>query len=178
MTRFYDLADVTSEAEIGLPAGEVDLKRWLNDFSSEDYRNAAKGHWAMAAGLDRNRKNMTINVESISGHLMVQNYRNAAIHPHSLRLISDRTDLWVFHIVRISVRVETELKIKAVNRSACLLKCRVLCRTKSPVIGALARLVLTPLFLQIHCREETASFAVDIFKKQNARDSDPSRESS
>ncbi len=173
MTRLCDLADVSSEAEIGLPAGKVDLKKWLHDFSTEDYRNAAKGHWAMAASVDQNRGSMTINVESIGGHLMVQNYRNTAIHPHFLKFISHRTDLWIFHIVHISMQVETELKIKPVNPSTCILKCRVSCRTKNPIIGIMARLALTPRFLKNHCIEETASFAADIYRKLNRRVSNP-----
>ncbi len=173
MTRLYELADVTSEAEIGLPAEKADLKKWLNDFSTQDYRKSARGHWAMAGGIDRDHNCMTINVESIGGHLMVQNYRNQVVHPHSLKFVSDLTDLWIFHIVHVSIWVETELKIKSVNRSTCLLRCRVLCRTRNPVIGLLARLAFISWFLKSHCLEETASFAADIYRKQNIRASDP-----
>ena len=85
MTRLCHLADVSREAEIGLPAGKVDLKKWLHDFSTEDYRNVAKGHWAMGGTFNRNRKSMTINVESIGGHLVIGVMARLALTPRFLK---------------------------------------------------------------------------------------------
>jgi hypothetical protein len=70
----------TARATLNVPSDEVDLERWLFALSDADYQACDGGHRATASYIDEHGRG-TINVESIGGNLIVQNYRAVRTDP-------------------------------------------------------------------------------------------------
>jgi hypothetical protein len=165
MNKLYPSVDVKGEAPIALALKHINLHDWLlNAFSTLDYRASAKGHWAMGSSVNHKNQPMLINVESVGGHLMVQNYVITVSTKEHLQFVSEASDLWLFHLIHMYVRVTTDIKVIATNQENSLLVCHILSQIPNPIFGFLSRLDLSQYFSKKHCKEETDSFAANLFK--------------
>jgi hypothetical protein len=158
----------TSETIIDLPVDQIDLPAWLATLSDRDYQACAKGH--VAAGAYREDRILgSINVENVGGHLLVQHYLAEDSSPHRITMRSRNTRAYVLHTLPATIEVVWWLEVEPRDSTSSLFRCTVEANI-APLLNLAATLVLLPLFLRRHVREETPLFAADITRKRRAAD--------
>ncbi|MEU4235766.1 hypothetical protein [Actinoplanes sp. NPDC026619] len=150
-----------------VPIQAVDLEEWIFSLSDEDYRAASPQH--RAAGVTRsNGIRGTINVESIGGMLIIQHYREVTSGAQGFELLSERSRVYLFHVVPVPARVRWTMAVEPGRNGDSQLRCTVEL-TLSFFLRLLAATAATPFFIRRHVRNETPGFARDIERKHAAR---------
>lgn len=148
---------------IHAPADEVDLERWLFTMSDSDYQAAARGHRAAGTFTEGGRRG-SVNVESIGGTLMIQHYLERDAGPARVEMLSERSDAYLFHLVRVHVQVRWTMTATPLTADTTTFTCEV--ELDMPLILRIAgRLIATPYFVRKHVVEETPGFVADIERK-------------
>lgn len=166
MGKSYVLAQATSEVPLNIPAIALDLPKWLFHFSDVEYRQCSKGHFGAGASTLPNGKRTSVNVESVGGHLAVQHYTEEISEPGHLKLVSERTDAWLFHLFHIRPKVTWEMKLVPTSDSSCTFQCAVSVEHPSLFIKIASVLTLFQFFVKRHDNEEAKLFAENLVKRK------------
>ena len=163
--KSYVLADVQTEVEINVHANLINLSKWVSEMSDKDYQNCAKGHIGAGSSITPDGKRSSINVESVGGSLLVQHYIETVSKPDHVQLVSEKSDLWLYHIFHIHVKVIWEMKIIPKSDSSFIFLDHIRVEHPSLLIKIGSILGFTRFFIQRHDDEETSKFANDFLKK-------------
>lgn len=166
MKTAYRLAGATSEVRMSVPARALDLGRWFFEcFSDAEYRRCARGHLAAGTSTAPDGRRTSVNVESVGGHLAVQHYLEEVAEPDRVKLVSERTEAWLFHLLLIHPRVTWEMTLVPASDDACIFRCTVAVEHPSFLVKAASVLTLFQWFVERHDREETRLFAEHLAKR-------------
>ncbi len=164
MKRLHRLAGATSQVRVDAPASALDLPKWFSGFSDDEYRRCARGHFAAGMSTLPDGRRTSVNVESVGGHLAVQHYVEEVSQPDHLRLVSARTDAWIFHLFRFHPRVTWDMTVTPASDRSCVFRCTVSVEHPSIFITAASVLTLFQHFVERHDREEAKLFAENLAK--------------
>jgi len=154
----------TNTGVINLPAGKIDLYEWLINISENDYKSFSKAHLAVGITKIDNVESM-INIESIGGNLLVQHYKIQQKQKHLLVLLSQKTDAYLFHLVKVHVEVEWKMIIKQKDDRSSFFICEIGVQYPNKLLKAASVFVAGNYFLRKHIDEEGPLFAKNIEKK-------------
>ena len=158
MTRFL------YQSIIGLPVNAIDLYQWLTHITETDYQGFSPAHRAIGMCQKEDGEGM-INVESIGGNLLVQHYTIVQKERQVLKLISPRTDAYLFHLLKVHVWVEWTMSIGYQDATSCEFTCEIGVSYPSALLAIAAQLVAGNYFIRRHLQEEAPQFAQDIEQK-------------
>jgi hypothetical protein len=150
-----------------VPLDAVDLEDWIFSLSDEDYQAASPQHRAAGVTMQDGVRG-TINVESIGGSLLIQHYQEIAAGAQNFELVSERSRVYLFHLVPVVAEVRWMMAVEAGTHGASLLRCTVELNL-SPLLKVLSALIATPYFVRRHVRGESVGFARDIERKYASR---------
>jgi hypothetical protein len=154
---------VSHQAVIHAAADEVNLEQWLFTMSDSDYQAAARGHRAAGTFTQDGRRG-SVNVESIGGTLMIQHYLECDAGPRRVEMLSERSDAYLFHLLRVHVQVRWTMTVEPLTADTATFTCDV--ELDMPLILRVAgALIGTPYFVRKHVAEETPNFVADIERK-------------
>jgi hypothetical protein len=170
MKKNYLLADVQTEIEINVPANSINLSEWVFEMSDKDYQKCAKGHIGAGSSIMPDGKRSSINVESVGGSLLVQHYIEAISKPDHVQLVSERSNLWLYHIFHIHVKVIWEMKTIKKSGSSCIFIDHIRVEHPSLFMKIGSIFGFTRYFIQRHDNEETPKFANDFLNKYGYTD--------
>ena len=162
----YRLAGATSEVRINMPARALDLPRWLLGFSDAEYQRCSRGHWGAGMSTLPDGRRTSLNVESVGGHLAVHHYMEEISEPSHLKLVSERSDAWIFHLLHFHPRVTWDMTLVPSAGDSCVFRCTVSVEHPSLLIKAASLLTLFQHFAAKHDREETVLFAENLARRQ------------
>ncbi len=170
MKTLYPLAGATSEVRVNVPASALDLPNWLFHLSDSEYQQCSKRHFAAGMSTLPNGTRTSVNVESVGGHLAVHHYVEEISKPDHLKLVSERSDAWLFHLFHIRPRVTWEMRLIPSSDDSCLFRCTVSVEHPSIFIKAASLLTLFPYFVERHDHEEAKPFAENLAKRARRAD--------
>jgi hypothetical protein len=156
------LASATSEAPLGVPADALDLPGWIFGLSDQEYRECARGHFGAGGGRLPDGRRTSLNVESVGGHLAVSHYVEVASARDHIKLVSERSDVWIFHVIHIRPTVTWEMWLLPASARSCTLRVEVSLEHPSLLVRVASALSLVPHFVRRHDDEETALFAASL----------------
>ncbi len=159
MKRPYRLAHACIEVPLNVPATALNLPKWFFNFSDLEYRQCSKGHFGAGASVLPNGKRISVNVESVGGHFAVQHFLEEISEPSRLKLVSDRSDAWIFHVLHIHPRVTCEMKLVPTSDNSCIFQLDVSVEHPSMFIKVASVLTLFQFFVRRHDDEEARLFA-------------------
>jgi len=169
-----NIGEATAKARIEAPVENIHLADWLFTISSEEYAACAAGHQSAAQGILPSGKRVSTNLEFVAGFFMVQHYVETISQPDYVKAVSPNTILWVNDSTYVLAQITWELRVEAINESACKLTCKVTTETENEALAQRAHQAAqhsspgsTPL--QLHIAEETPLFARDIERKALAK---------
>lgn len=162
MKKQFLLASSTTDVPVNRSADAVDLAQWLFGLTDIEYRQCAKGHLGAGASRLRNGKRTSLNVESVGGHLAVQHYVEEISSKNHIRLVSERSDIWIFHIIHIHPRVTWEMKLIPISDIECIFQHKVSIEHPSVFVKIASILCFVPLFVRSHDNEEARLFAASL----------------
>jgi hypothetical protein len=162
MKRQYLLASAATEVPLSVSAADIDLSEWLFGVSDIEYQQCAKGHLGAGVSKLRNGKRTSVNVESVGGHLAVQHYVEEISTKNHLKLVSEKSDIWIFHIIHIHPRVTWEMKLIPISDQACIFQHKVSIEHSSALVKIASVLCFVPLFVRRHDHEEARLFAANL----------------
>ncbi len=168
MKPLHRLAGATSEVRMNVPAGALDLPRWLYGLSDSEYQHCSRGHWGAGMSTLPNGGRTSVNVESVGGHLAVHHYLEEASEPDHLKLVSERSDAWLFHLLHIHPRVTWEMRLIPTSDDSCMFRCTVSVDHPSLFIKAASLVTLFQYFVERHDHEEAKLFAENLAKRRAA----------
>ncbi|ADB39822.1 hypothetical protein [Spirosoma linguale] len=152
------------QCTVGLPVDTIDLYQWLTSLSEADYQRFSSGHRAIGLCRTEDGEGM-INVESIGGNLLVQHYTIVQKDRTALKLVSPRTDAYLFHLLKMKVGVEWRMSIRYRDEESCLFTCEIGVSYPNELLAMASRFVAGPYFISRHLNEEAPRFAQDIERK-------------
>ncbi|MEN2399081.1 hypothetical protein GKZ90_0004800 [Flavobacterium sp. MC2016-06] len=166
------LAESICNAIINAPLESIDLTEWLFTLKDFEYQNCSIDHLAAGNSLTKDGKRMSINVEQISGNLLIQHYvEDISLKDHCrVESISDS----ISAIGKTTLKIIWELKIKEHTSLSCELTNHVVVKATDEFLALLESLKITDLksvsdnMLQNvinHNNQETPLFAKDIEAK-------------
>lgn len=167
MKRQYLLASSISEVSLNVPAQSLDLSQWFFGLSDLEYQECAKGHVGAGVGRLPSGKRTSLNVESIGGHLTVQHYVEEASSASHLKLVSERSDVWIFHLIHIHPRVTCEMNLVPTSDHTCTFQCKITAEHPSALIKVASVLFFVPFFVRRHDQEEVNLFAASLAQSPN-----------
>jgi hypothetical protein len=153
----------TGHVTLDAPIDQVDLSDWLFTLTDADYQGCARGHRAAGVFVQDGVRGM-VNVEAIGGHLIVQHYREVSATPDRVEMLSERSRVYLFHLVPASIQVRWTMSVTARTAESSDFQCTVEL-TMSPILRALGNLSALGLAIRAHTLEETKLFAEDILRK-------------
>ncbi|HEY5998606.1 MAG TPA: hypothetical protein VI078_04800 [bacterium] len=162
MKRPYVLARAAHDVQLDVPAAALDIPRWLFGLSDIGYQRCARGHLGAGAGKAEDGRRTSVNVESVGGHLAVQHYVEEIAEPAHLKLVSERSDIWIFHLIHVRPRVTWEMTLIPSSERACTFHHEVCIEHPSLFIRIASFLCLVPLFVRRHDDEEAILFAASL----------------
>ena len=162
----------TGHATVNLPLDQVDLETWLFTLTDADYQATARGHRAAGTFIEDGVRGM-VNVESIGGHLIVQHYREVSAAPSHVEMVSERSRVYLFHLVPVSVQVRWTMSVTARSTDTSDFHCTVEL-VLPPLLRLLGGMSALSFAIRAHTREETMAFADDITRKAQATQRPPS----
>lgn len=173
MKTHHLMAHAVSEVPLDVPASALDLPAWLFGFSDTEYQGCAKGHFGAGASTLPDGRRTSVNVESVGGHLGVHHYMEEISKPDHLRLVSERSDAWLFHLLHVRPRVTWDMRLVPTSAASCIFRCTVSVEHPSLALTLASLLVLFPYFVRRHDREETRLFAENLLLRASFRTSAP-----
>ena len=156
----------TGHATVNLPIDQVDLETWLFTLTDADYQATARGHRAAGTFIEDGVRGM-VNVESIGGHLIVQHYREVSAAPSHVEMVSERSRVYLFHLVPATIQVRWTMSATARDAKTSEFRCTVEL-TMNPLLRVLGALSLLGVAIRSHTLEETKLFGDDIVRKIGA----------
>jgi len=147
--------------QINVPIERIDLYEWLINITENDYKNFSKAHRAIGRTKIDNVDGM-INVESIGGNLLVQHYKIKQKEKHFLVLHSQKSDAYLFHLVKVHVGVEWKMSVKQKNEKSSFFICEIGVQYPNKLLKIASLLVAGNYFLRNHINEEGPLFAKNI----------------
>ena len=151
-------------ATVQLPVHAIDLHEWLTTISENSYKSFASGH--LAIGLFENEGvNGMVNAESIGGNLLIQHYTILTKESDHVLLYSERSDAYLFHLVKVHVSVTWEMKVIHKDDYSCTFVCEIGVTYPNRLLAMAAKLSAVNYFLRRHLDEEGKNFARDIERK-------------
>ncbi len=164
----YRLANATSEVAMDVPASALDLPKWLFSFSDPEYQHCSRGHWGSGTSTLPDGRRTSLNVESVGGHLGVSHYVEEISEPDHLKLVSERTDAWMFHLFHFHPTITWDMRLVPTSDDSCIFRCTVSIEHPSLFMKAGSVLSLFQYFVERHDREETKLFADSLAKRKAA----------
>lgn len=158
MTRF------SYQSILGLPVEAIDLYQWLTHITEADYQHFSSAHRAIGLCQNEDGEGM-INVESIGGNLLVQHYSIVQKERQALKLISPRTDAYLFRLLKVHVGVEWTMSIGYRDATSCAFTCQIGVSYPSTLLAIASKLVAGNYFIRRHLNEEAPRFAQDIERR-------------
>ncbi|MGE5173080.1 MAG: hypothetical protein ACM3MD_04545 [Betaproteobacteria bacterium] len=162
MKKQYLLASAVSEVGLNISADKLDLPHWLFRLSDPEYQQCSKGHFGAGVSTLPSGKRTSVNVESVGGHFAIQHYIEDISRRNHLKLVSERSDVWIYHFFHIHPRVTWEMKLIPTSDHSCIFQDTVSIEHSSLFIKILSVLCLVPLFVKRHDDEETKLFAANL----------------
>jgi hypothetical protein len=162
MKRQNLLASAATEVPLSVSAADMDLSEWLFGVSDIEYQQCAKGHLGAGVSRLRNGKRTSVNVESVGGHLAVQHYVEEVSTRNHLKLVSEKSDIWIFHILHIHPKVTWEMKLLPISDHACTFQHKVSIEHPSVLVKIASVLCFVPFFVKRHDHEEARLFAASL----------------
>jgi hypothetical protein len=153
-----------SSSIINLPISQINLYDWLISMSENDYKSCSKAHKAVGLVTIDNVEGM-INVENIGGQLLIQHYKIIEKQPHHLLLSSLKSDVYLFHILKVQVEVEWTMTLKEKDENSCEFTCQVGVQYPNILLKLAHMSAGGNYFLARHTNEEGPLFAKYIEKK-------------
>lgn len=166
------IAEQVAFAIIDAPLEQINLAEWLFTLKSEEYRQCSKAHIAAGTSLTHDGKRMSINVEKVSGNLMIQHYvEEIGARDHCrVRSVSDSFSA----MGQTKLGVVWELRVKKLTDESCEFSNRVtILMTKEfaallkdaniPDLDALNASISDNV--EAHNKQETPLFAKNIEQK-------------
>jgi hypothetical protein len=167
----HRLAGATSEVRMSVPASALDLPHWFFDgFSDGEYQRCSRGHFAAGTSTLPDGTRTSVSVESVGGHLAVHHYREDISEPDHLKLVSERSDAWIFHLFRFHPSVTWEMRLVPASDDSCFFRCTVSVEHPSILIKAASVLTLFQYFVERHDHEEAKPFAESLAKRARRAD--------
>ena len=83
-----------TDAVIHAPIDKVNIGEWMFTLASEDYAACAAGHQSCALGALPDGKRVCVNIESVGGVFMVQNYIETVSEPDHVLGVSANSAMW------------------------------------------------------------------------------------
>ncbi len=153
----------TGHTTLNAPIDRIDLDNWLFTLSDAEYQATARGHRAAGTFVQDGVRGM-VNVEAMGGHLIIQHYREVSATPAHVEMVSERSRVYLFHLVPATVQVRWTMSAIARTAETSDFQCTVEL-TLPPLLRALGALSALGLAIRAHTREETQRFADDIIRK-------------
>lgn len=157
----YQILNSVCKASINMPVQELDLSDWIFHMSDKEYQACSKGHIAAGTSIHTDGTQTSVNVETLGGNLLVQHYVPEIAEADHLKLVS-QTDLWLFRVWYVRVKVTWELRLAPTSETTCEFQNSVMVEHKSIIMKILSALALGGVFLKLHNREETPLFAENL----------------
>jgi hypothetical protein len=163
------LADTKATHVVNAPAELVDLSQWLFSLTDETYQRCSSAHIAGGTSETPDGKRMSINVERISGNLLVQHYVEEVAEPDHVRVNSLSNSYTAEGSTTLNVT--WELTATRLSDRSCEFANRVIVKSTPAFLEALALAGVTDFdamkarmakSTEDHNREETPFFARDI----------------
>ena len=154
----------TFSTDIAVPAEAVDLYQWLTQVSDREYQTFSTAHRAMGFFRDGQQEGL-INVEDIGGNLLIQHYTIVKKSPNELYMHSERSDIYLSHLIHSHIGVDWKMSVRAASDSTCTFTCEVGTILPNKLFELAATIGFTGHFLQQHVDEEGRNFAHDIEQK-------------
>lgn len=160
------LAHATIDVRVDVPASSLDLPGWLFALSDAEYQRCSRCHIAAGASLSADGRRTSVNVESVGGHLAVQHYVAEISRTDHLRLVSARTDAWLFHLLHVHPKVTWEMRLLPTSPQSCIFRCAVSVEHPSVLLKAASLLTLFPFFVRRHDHDEARRFAESLAERR------------
>jgi len=164
----YQILNTVCNASINMPVRELDLPDWVFNLSDKEYQTCSKGHIAAGTSTHPDGTQTSVNVETVGGNLLVQHYVPEIAEADHLKLVS-QTDLWLFRVWYVGVKVTWDLKLVPTSETTCEFQNSVVVEHKSIVMKVLTALALGGVFLKRHNEEETPLFAESLAQRASVR---------
>jgi hypothetical protein len=162
----------TTTAIINAPLETINLTEWLFTLKDKEYQECSSSHIAAGNSVSENGRRMSINVEQISGNLLVQHYEeNISERDHCAVLSLSDSLSPLGHTTLI---IKWELKVQKLSDSSCELSNHVVIALTEHFLHLLTAAGISDLEpirlgmkdnLEVHNKEETPLFAANIQKK-------------
>jgi hypothetical protein len=162
MKAKYLLARSVSDASLDVPVDALDLPRWTFALSDLEYQQCARGHFGTGGGKLPDGRRTSINVESAGGHLAVSHYVEEVAERDHLKLVSERSDVWIFHLIHVHPTITWEMRLIPTSARSCSLRVEVSLEHPSLLLKVASALCLVPFFVKRHDAEETPHFAASL----------------
>jgi hypothetical protein len=156
----------TGNTTLAAPSDRIDLSNWLFTLSDAEYQATARGHRAAGVFVEDGVRGM-VNVEAMGGHLIIQHYREVSATPSHVEMLSERSRVYLFHLVPATVQVRWTMSVTARTSETSEFRCSVEL-TLTPALRMLGRLSALGAAIRAHTLEETRGFAEDIIRKLGA----------
>lgn len=164
----YQILNSVCKASIDMPVQELDLPDWIFHMSDKEYQACSKGHIAAGSSTHPDGTQTSVNVETLGGNLLIQHYVPEIAEADHLKLVS-QTDLWLFRVWYVCVKVTWELRLIPTSDTTCELQNSVVVEHKSIIMKILSALALGGIFLRLHNIEETPLFAENLAQRASSK---------
>lgn len=164
MKRQYILASAVSEVPISISADHLDVPKWLFSLSDVEYQKCAKGHFGAGTSILPDGKRISVNVESVGGHLAVQHYVEEISKPDHLKLVSVKSDAWIYHFIHFHPTVSWEIKLIPDSEHSCIFQDNVSIEHTNLFVKLASVLCFFQFFAKKHDDEETKLFAESLLR--------------
>jgi hypothetical protein len=118
------ITESSCTAVVKAPIEFVDVSTWLFNLPDAEYQRCSPAHIAAAATMTDDGRRMSINVETIGGSLMVQNYVEDIGKKDHCRVLSTSDVLTPSGWTKI--KVIWEPSVKAIDKDSCELTNQVI----------------------------------------------------
>ena len=169
------ITESSATAIVNAPIELVDIADWVFTLPDAEYQRCSPAHIAAGFTTSDDGRRMSLNVETIGGHLMVQHYVEDVGEKHHVRLLS--TSDVITPTGRTKSGVVWELSVKPLDAERCELTNHVIGKTTPEYWESLGKEGL-PFELakkaqdvasSAHNAQETPLFAKSIEKKALAK---------
>jgi hypothetical protein len=121
------ITESSATAIINAPIELVDIADWVFTLPDAEYQRCSPAHIAAGFTTSDDGRRMSLNVETIGGHLMVQHYVEDIGEKHRVRLLS-RSDV-ITPTGRTKSGVVWELSVTRIDADRCQLTNHVIGKT-------------------------------------------------